>query len=277
VSTYSASCACVPATSTGVIPPGATAPLTFRVDLHATRCARAESQAVREVKIQVALGRDASPPAKPIVVELRGRVKSAIVVPARSIDFGRFPATATAKPRVIPIRSLVGLRELAVSAEGLSVAVDLKQLAIDKWELHVQPATAAVGRHETKVKLTPTTSADEKASPITVPVVFDVLHDIQPDTSLVPLGYGRVGETLSGTLTIVSLSGRPFARPTCDVKEVSVQTATATAPQVSHTFRFERTVAATGNQTAPVIVRGSDADGQSFELRVEVQWYGLAP
>jgi hypothetical protein len=115
----------------------------------------------------------------------------------------------------------------------------------------------------------------EKVPPVTTPVAYDVLHDIQPDTSLVPLGAGRVGETLSGTLTVSSLSGRPFPLPTCE--GVIAGPVNSTSPQASYTFRFEQKIAAVGNHTGAVVVRGRDADGQPFELRVDVQWYGLTP
>ena len=275
VSSFGSSCSCVSATSTKVIPAGGTAPLTFRIDLR-QQCAGAEPQAVRDAKIQVALGRDTSPTEKPVPVELRGRVKSAIVVPARSIDFGRFPATATAKPRVVPIRSLVGLRELVVSVEGLSVVAEVKPLAADKWELHVRPSSPlVVGRHEAKVRLTPTTTAGEQVPPITLPVAFDVLHDIQPDSPFLPLGVGAPGEQLSGTLTLASLSGQAFPLPTCEGIDLSV-TVAASTPQ-SHTFKIERRVTAVGHHIAPVVVRGRDRSGQHFEYRVEVQWCGVSP
>jgi hypothetical protein len=276
VSSYGSSCACVSATSTSVIPPDKTAPLTFRIDLR-QQCVGVEPKAVREAKIRVSLGRDSSPTEKPVLVELSGRVKAALVVPARSVDFGRFPATATAKPRVIPVRSLVGLRELAVDVDGASVAADLKPLAADRWELHLRPATTAVGRHVAKVKLTPTTSAGEAVPPVTIPAAFDVLHDIQPDTSFVPLGVGRVGETLSGTLTISSLSGRSFALPTCEGGAVPLLSTNLGAPQANYTFKIDRTVTAVGNHVTPVVVRGRGADGQPFELSVAVQWYGVSP
>jgi hypothetical protein len=130
-----------------------------------------------------------------------------------------------------------------------------------------------VGRHEAKVRLAPITASGEKVPPITVPVAFDVLHDIQPDTSFVPLGAGGLG----GTLTVSSLGGRPFPLPSCESGDVTVQPTTATAPQSSHTFRLERKVTAAGNHGGAVLVRGRDADGQPFELRVEAQWYGVSP
>jgi hypothetical protein len=259
-----------------VVPPGQTAPLTFRIDLR-QQCIGVEPKAVRDAKIRVTLGRDSSATEKPVSVELRGRVKTAVVVEARSVDFGRFPATAAAKTRVIPVRSLIALRELAVSTDG-AITADLKSPDGGKWELHVRPNAALVGRYEASVKLTPTTAAGEVVPAVTIPVAFDVLHDIQPDSPFVPLGTGRVGETLRGTFTVSSLSNRPFAVPTCEVKEGSVRaTAAATAPHTSYTFEVERKVAAVGNHTCPVIVRGVDAAGLPFEFRTEAQWYGVMP
>jgi hypothetical protein len=123
-------------------------------------------------------------------------VKRAIAVPARAIDFGRFVTTTTPKLRVVPVRALVGLRGLDVNVEGGFVVAELKLLAADRWELHVAPRMPApVSRHEAKVRLTPTTAAGEKVPPVTIPVAFDVLHDIQSDTSLVARRWPRRRDT----------------------------------------------------------------------------------
>jgi hypothetical protein len=187
-SAHGTSCACVSPSSTKMIPAGGTAPLAFRIDLHATACASAEPQAVRDTKIRVAISRDTSPTEKPVTVELRGRVKSAIVVPARSIDFGRFAATAAPKPRIVPIRSLIELRNLGVSVEGASVTAELKATAPGQWELQVRPTMTQVGRHEAKVRLTPTTAAGAQIPPVTIPVVYDVLPDIHRSYAVVGCG-----------------------------------------------------------------------------------------
>lgn len=262
-----------------MIPPGASAPLTFHVDLRATQCRSAEPQAVREAKIRVALGPETSPAEKLTAVELHGRVKSAIAVSARQIDFGRFAVTAKPPARVVPIRPLVALQNLDVSVEGTSVLAELKVIAQGKWELQIQPVMpSAVGRHEAKVRLAPTTAGGEQVPPITIPVAFDVLHDIQPDTSLIPLGAGHVGETLRSTLTVSSLSGRPFPLPTCEGADVFVQPTSPALLQSCYTFNLElKKVTAIGNHVSAVVVRGRDADGRPFELRVGVQWYGLTP
>ncbi|MCI0701624.1 MAG: hypothetical protein L0241_11130 [Planctomycetia bacterium] len=269
---------CGAASSTTLIPVSGTGEVRFKIDLR-NPCASAEPQAIRDVKIQVYLRKDSSPGTPLVPVELRGRVKSAIVVNAKTIDFGRFPVTANPKPRVVPIRALRELRDLSATVDGHSVQAELKPTESGKWELHVRPVVAAsVGRHTATVRLTPTTASGEKVPSVNLPVAFDVLQDIQPDTSLVPLGAGQVGETLCGTLTVSSLSNRPFARPTCDTGELSVLAVTTPpTPQASYTFKFERKITAIGNHTAPVVIRGNDADGRPFELRIDMQWYGVTP
>lgn len=273
VSAYSSSCSCVSASSTKLIPANTTAPLTFRVDLRAVACAGTMPQALRDTKIQVSLRGDTAPE-KPVAVELRGRVKSAIAVPMRTVDFGRL-ALNTSKSRVLSLHELVGLKELNAVPGTASVLAELKPISPGKWELHLRPtATAVAGRHETAVQLVPVTSSGERVPPITIAVVYDVLPDIQADSPFVALGTGRVGETLRGTFTVASASGRPFAPPTC---EGATRSPASAAPQSSYTFHIERAIPAHGNQSVPLVVRGRDADGQPFEVRVEVQSYGVSP
>lgn len=266
------SCGCVGLFASEVIPPNGTTPIKFVIDLR-ERCASVEPKATRDVSIQVSLGGDAASRVKEIGVELRGRVKSALLVPAKLIDFGLLPPTANLPTRVVPIRALRELSDIAVAVDRGSVSAELKPVVPGQWELFVRPtAPLVVGRHEAKVTLAPTTQAGEKVPPVVVPVAFDVLHDIQPDTSTVVLGAARVGETVSGTFTISSQSGYQFVPPTCAgailVNELGV-------PRASHTFRVERTVEGTGNGSEIVTVRGRAGDGTLVDVRIELKWYGL--
>lgn len=274
VSAYSSSCSCVSASSSRLIPAGESAPLTFRIDLRAVACASAAPQHVRDANIRVGIARDSAPTEAVTAVELRGRVKSALAVSARAVDFGRLALNGT-KSRVVTVRGLVGLRELNATVDGTAVIAELKATGAAQWELHLRPtATAVVGRYEAKVKLEPITTNGERVPPVTLAVAYDVLADIQPDSPFVPLGAGRVGETLRGTFTVASSSGKAFPAPTCDGATLAPA---HTTPQSSYTFQIAHEVAALGNQTVPVVVRGRDADGHPFEVRVDVQCYGVSP
>ncbi len=270
---------CDKPTAPKVVPPGRAEQIAIEVDLTATRCAAAKPQHIREVKIPVVLRSGSGSTEKAVAFELRGLVRCAIDVPVRSIDFGRFAVGESRKPRVIPISGLVGLQQLNLAVDGDSVVAELKSTAPDKWELHVRPnPSATVARHEARLRLTPITATGEQVPHTTIPVVFDVLHDIQPDTPLVVLGAGLVGETLRGSLVVSSLSSRSFAKPSCEAGTIVVSCTPGTpVSQVSYRFDFEQKVEAVGNHTRPVVVRGTDADGQAFEFGVDIQWYGVAP
>ncbi len=77
----------------------------------AVRDGRAGS--LRDTRIPVRLGRDPAPPGELVEIELRGRVRRAVDVPQRAVDFGQLTEAARSKPRVVPLRELVPLRDLA--------------------------------------------------------------------------------------------------------------------------------------------------------------------
>lgn len=265
---------CGATVTTAALGTGGTGELKLSLDLREP-CASAEPRAVRDAKIPIYLTTNSQ--TRPQAIELRGRVKRAIAIPAHALDFGRLQVTTDPKPRVLSVRALMDVTELTATVDGHSVRAEVRPLEKGKWEVRVSPILAAgVGKHTATVHLAPKLVNNEAVPATAVRAEFDVLHDIQPDTSLVTLGAGSVGETVRGSLTVTSLSGRPFPRPTCNAGAIVVRATDTIASQGSHRFEFEHRVTAPGNHALPVVVRGTDADGRPFELRVEAQWYGLS-
>lgn len=265
---------CGATVTTTALGTGGNGELKLSLDLREP-CASAEPRALRDAKIPIYLTTNSQ--TQPQTIELRGRVKRAIAVPAHALDFGRLQPTTDPKPRVLTVRALMDVTELTAAVAGHSIRAEVRSLEKGKWEVRVSPVLAAgVGKHTATVHLAPKLANNEGVPATVVRAEFDVLHDIQPDTSLVTLGTGSVGETLCGSLTVASLSGRPFPRPTCDAGTIVVRATDTIASQVSHRFEFEHRVTALGNHTLPLVVRGTDADGRPFELLVEAQCYGLS-
>ncbi len=276
-SAYSTSCSCIPATSSKTIPPNSSEPLDFQIDLR-QQCASAEPQVRRETKIQVTLNSNNESPLnnKLTPITLRGRVKSAIIVPTRSVDFGRFQATADSKLRVLPIRALTGLHDLTATIDEPSAQIELKPTGAGTWDLLIHPFTTTfVGKHTATVSLVPVTLAGEKVPPTKISIAFEVLHDIQPDTIFIPLGDGYCGEVASSVVTISSLSGRPFLQPLCESKDSLIQTKIDKHSESSYAIKISRKITEIGNSTTSITISGNDADGKPFELRVDTQWYGV--
>ncbi len=72
-----------------------------------------------------------------------------------------------------------------------------------------------------------------------------------------------------------SLSGRAFPAPSVEGAGLTVRVE-AISPS-SYTLHLSSTVAAVGDGTAPIVVRGQNADGTAFEVRAAAHWYGVSP
>jgi hypothetical protein len=276
VTTHESSCSCVAATSTTPIAPGATADVTFRIDLR-NPCAGAEPQAVRDVAIKVYLGQDSSPTKPLTAIELRGRVRSAVTVGAKSVDLGRIPATAAPRVREVPVRALMALRDLTATAEGDMVQADVKPTGAGTWAVRITSVTGlSPGKHTATIRLHPALASGEVAPDVAIPVEFDVPADVQPDSPTVMLGAHRVGESAAEAVTLTSLSGRPFR---VEKWSAEVPADTEVRPKqadgAAQSFTCRQRVAAVGQQSTRITFAGTDADGKPFEVVVAVRYYGL--
>lgn len=277
VTTMTASCNCVSSGSVSeVIPPGQSRDIPFEVDLR-NQCASAEPRESRDVELRLAARVEPASaiPSAPWV--LRGRVRAAVAVPVRSVDFGRLAATSFPKPQVIPIRALTDLSRLDVTAEGTSVVAELQPTPDPRrWDLVVgRAAWLPVGRYTTGVKLCPVTRAGEAATPVRIPVEFDILGDVQADAPAVVMGCCRVGDVAEGRVTLTLLSGRAF-RVTGRTADPSggVEIVQEDAAGSSQSFSVRQKVTALGDNTGALHFRGQDADGMQFEVVVEARCFG---
>ena len=276
VASFKSSCSCVAASSPTPIGPDETVDVKLQIDLR-NRCAMAPLQAVRDVEFKVYLGSDSVPAGRLTPIELRGLVRSAVAISARSVDLGRLPAATAPKVRDIAVRALLGLRDLKATSESASVRAEVKPTGTGTWVLRVSAVpNLSPGKYRSTVRLQPFLSSGDTVPSVGIPVEFDVLGDVQPDSAVMLLGTHTVGSTVEGRITLYSLSGRPFtvhrwcAEPPGGVEVSPIDSITSAS-----TFMIRQQVGAPGDQLVRIHFGGRDAQGQAFESFVDVYRYGL--
>jgi hypothetical protein len=277
VTTLAGSCACVgPGSVSETIPPGESREIPVELDLEAT-CSAAGPSYIRQVKLPLPLSVEPAVAGRPW--QIRGRVRSALAVPVRLIDFGRMPPHSPPRSRVIPVRALTGLSDLSVSVDQPYVSAGLKPSGPGTWELTVRtiPALPPM-RSSASVELHAVTTHGEPVPPVRVSVEFEVLGDIQPDTPDVLLGTCQVGGSAEGRFILASFSGRPFQVTGWKCEPGGhFDLAQETATGVEYSFVVRHRVTAPGDTGGTIIVTGRDAAGSPFEITLRVYCFGVNP
>jgi hypothetical protein len=278
VTTLTASCACVtPGSVSELIPPGQSREIAFELDLR-NSCASAEPVAARDAQVRVAINVEPTSAAPRAPWVFRGRVRTAVTVPVQSIDLGRTAATSRPRERVVPVRALTDLSDLAVAVDHPTVVARLKPASGSRsWDLVVgRVAPLPTGHYKAEVSLQPVTRTGQAVPPVRIPVEFDLLGDVQPDAPTVVLGTRSIGEVAEGVVTLTSLSGRPFR-----VEKWSADAPSETELRlkdsggVAWMFTCRQRVLALGHQATGLKFAGTDADGHLFVVPIAVRYYGV--
>lgn len=274
---------CCPGSAAGsvvsAIPPGQSCEVPFEFDLR-NSCAETGPRSLREVKLQLPVAVEPADAAPTAPWVLRGRVRAAVSVPVRSIDFGRETPSAAAPPRAVSIRALTDLSQLTAAVDGQGVTAELRESPEPRtWELIVGKAAGLpVGKYRAEVKLCPVTRTGEPASPVRIPVEFEIIHDVQPDTPVAVLGQCPIGGVAEGRVTLSSLSGRPFRVTGWAAEPATGLEVTAgddkSAP--SQSFSVRQRLTAPGDNAGRLRFDGVDADGMPFAVWVEVRSFGTS-
>ncbi|HEX4607594.1 MAG TPA: hypothetical protein VH092_05250, partial [Urbifossiella sp.] len=159
---------------------------------------------------------------------LEGRAKHSLRPNPRLVDFGRVWAPSLPLERVIDLRpsSQVGpvRADIADDPTG-GITAEVRPAPGDPTggitaevrpapggsRLHVRLNRVAVpGRYRCEVRLSPATPGGEPLPAVRLPVEWEVLGEIQPDTHFVDCGPRPVGSVSEQTVTLSSLADRPF-------------------------------------------------------------------
>jgi hypothetical protein len=174
---------------------GETGVFRLTLDLR-NKCALIEGRPVHEFRVPLEVTTRVGTEIKRQRWELRGRVRRAMAVATRVVDFGRLGPDAIPSERVIPVRLFVPLADLSAEAQSSAFRAAVRSVS-DGYELIVQPNHGLPpGRHIAEVLLKPTLEDGFHPPPTRIQVNYELLPDIQPDAALVLLGIGRIGDVL---------------------------------------------------------------------------------
>ncbi len=208
---------------------------------------------------------------------LDGRVKPVVLPSAREIDFGRL-WNAPSLERSVPLHLAPGIevRAAKLVGEGYGLVPEIRRG--DKTsELVVRlPSLGPPSRYKCEVQIIPVTRTGEPIDLPPIPVNWEVLHEVQPDTTTVDFGVLTVGAVSEKTLTLSSLNGKPFRVTRCQIDAPGGAVA-APEPATSLPVLVSRRIDRTGDQTGEVHIEGVTDTGASFTIKCRTHYFGVNP
>lgn len=282
-------CGCSTITpSTIVLAPGNSKEIHLSMDLSLDRLRLTESPHHFESPIVARL--DAAPWFARWTI--RGTVHSPVVVSATALRFQNALVGAKHNPaQILDIRSLYDHVKLVATSRSPMLKTQLKRSPVSGrlWNLIIRPTERlTAGRHELAVGLF-LNLPDSAFAPglpsqatIEIPVIVHGYHDVRPSQDTLYLGSGRLGETLTGDVTLIA-THHPFEiMPVQSAQHKSVTILPKYQSGALHrTFGVRVTVAATRHHRVQVTFRVRQAAQQSssspavYDLPVMILYDGV--
>jgi hypothetical protein len=175
---------------------------------------------------------------------VRGRVHTPIRVEPVVVDLGRQSAASQPlTPAKVVVNSYVPLNGLVAKSDAPLIQIETKASSSEglAFELTVLPGALPIGPLEYRIVLTPVLRDDTRLPSKYLPLVGQILDDIQASPPQVILGAREVGDIVEETITIYSLThqslkvrgvtsegeglsgqvleSQPFAHPVISVKQ----------------------------------------------------------
>jgi len=280
VSRFIGSCRCVDVTPRSlVIPAGKTAEVRLALDL-TTGDPRQTAPHSRPFSIQIV----------PVIEnglpqyqgwELEGLVRRAFRLSSPSVTFGDSLVSGEPFPaRTVEVTANVRLGRLTAEPElEAPAAVTLERAEeAGRYLLRVAPEeTAVVGRHDFNVLLKGVTETGERLPPFPIPVMMEVVDDIQTVPASVPFGSLPLGESAEETVVLRSRTGKSFEVVKADAdpkKGVWVERSTTTGRDACFRVR-QRAVALRSQGHYIRFTLQVDSGEATQELAVAVSYYGV--
>jgi hypothetical protein len=214
--------------------------------------------------------------------ELTGRVKPAILLGRRGIDFGRLWNPTLPLERSVMVRTAPGVSIGSVEVEDSpKITASLRPAAgAGEYELTVRlDSWAPPGRYQAAVRLVPVARAGGSPGAVRLPVEWESLHEVQPDTSILEFGAHPLGSACEQTLTLTSLAGKPFRVTRCETASGSGMQADTPPPEpaASVTVRVRQRVDRPGDQVGELTISGVTAAGEPFAMKCRTHYFGVSP
>lgn len=264
------------------IPAGETREIHLTLDFSPKRSEGAGSS-VRDFEVEISpdMPIDAGE-SKRIWWKIRGRVRSAIQCDPPFVDFGRESELAQPlSPQRVSVKTFTSVRSLKAVCTPRKFYVKVQRHSAKEsssFDLIVTPHEALRrGAIRCTISLVPELPNGKRLPEKKVLVIGHVVGDIEASSPSVLFGAQKVGTTAEDTITLRSLTVRPFSvlNVRCEGVGMSVERVRDASPSES-VFRIKQTVnAANGEQHAKVVFRVRPKGEKEEDVVVPVSYCGI--
>lgn len=211
---------------------------------------------------------------------LRARVKTLLRTEPRSIDFGRNSfLVQPLNPRQVTVEAAIPLRSLSATIDDprLSTEVRPDPTGPNRYVVMVHPGRQmSVGSIRGSIRLVPRGRGDEALPSQELPVVGQILNDVQASPPQVAFGIRRVGEEVDDTVFLSSLTGSTFTVKSVKTSSPSQKVVPdETAGPMSVAYRVRQRITSAGEQQGRLVFVIAGPGGQESEVVVDVQYRGM--
>jgi hypothetical protein len=195
------------------IPPGQTRDLNLSIDLLKVQRQPLDEYRDFRISISATLKRPTAESSR-VDWHVHGRVRAALLLDRAIVNLGRHSELAPAPPPVqVRVRVAPPFSGLTATSSSDRFAVTAKATGIDReYELTVVPRALAKGPIDAELLLTTRGSpADGQPIIVHLPLSGSIVDDVEATPPEVVFSPQPVGSDLEETITLGSLTGRPFS------------------------------------------------------------------
>jgi hypothetical protein len=274
------SCGCTKIVPDNVlVPAGGKADLQLTINLSkAIPQGKPETGADFEVVIAPAIQGTTSRPKGWI---LQGKVRYAVLLSTRRLDFGRSIVRGQVTPgKKVMVTAQVPLRELIATGDPNRVVV--RTIAVlgkeGVYEIGVTPCgSLPVGPFSLVVQVQAISRDGIPLPRVSVPVTGTVLDKVQIVPTALPLGAHRLGEKVTETVALQSLCGKKWELQGIEVEEGAGTEVVPLGKRVDGSvFRIVQQIRGMKQQRSTINFRVRLEDGEPVEGKLELSYYGLS-
>ncbi len=210
--------------------------------------------------------------------KLIGKVRRAMAVASKRIDFGSIDGSYRAISRNVPVLLLGDTASVSVMSSNPSIIAKYQSNRTGHASIDVTVESGLpTGHHSAILTLSPILNGSTSKLVRRLPVEIDVLPEIQFDSHTATIGAGEIGEKLTGLLTVRSVSRKPFTilKWNTDSPECVVTINHALSSNNNYTFHVEELIASIGNHVSKLIVQVLDSDGIAQTIEADIRHYGI--
>lgn len=259
------------------IPPGETRTLRIKIDLRPKAGAKVEPTGRPFATTISGVFKNGTDLPAPVSWNLRGRVKR-VVRTVPTVEFGLLSELGVPfRPLVIPVEPVVDIASITVSVSvpEFQAALRPRTGAESGWALVVTPGPGLKrGAYKGTVTLMPVGHGGTPLTSLQLPLSAEVVPDVEAAPGAIFAGGREVGAEVTETLTLRSLSNRPFVVDRAEAEGNGVSVVVSDDGR-SCTVRVRVMAPGPGSGRVRLVVRPDKS--ASVELVIPVQVHGFPP